>query len=193
MGRVLTALGTLFALVLFAPAAQAGTAGAAQEECPAGTYAPFVPTQTSITVDAEFRVGDDVTFVVAVTANTDDTITGTLAVSVSTGGGAGQSVAAAVFNQTYQYQGTPISVDLGSLSAGAYSINAEFTPDDGCVYGASAAQANFAVVSTVAGETPDGTGLLPDTGGFSLWWLLLALLLLAAGGGTVAYARGRKA
>lgn len=184
MPRIAAVVAAILAALLVAPVAPAVADDG---------YPPTgIPTETTIEVEAEFSVGEqiEITYEVNANAEAEGPIEGTLDVTI-TGGAGADTARAGTITESYDYSGSPITQNIGRQSPGDYTVTAAFTPDEGSSYLPSDAAEDFRVV-TGSGTTPgqpSSNGILPNAGGFSAWWLLLALLLVAGGGTAVIYAR----
>lgn len=187
MLKNLTALAALVgALVVAAVLAPVSLAVAAEDD-----YGPRSPTSTLI--DAEAELGEPVEASLRVTGNDGGTPSGTLDVTITTGGSGGQA-APGTFRTSREYDGGTVTVEGPVARADTtYVVTAEFSPDNPDRYLPSANTVRVSVDDAADGGDPaddtGGAGGLPNTGGPHLWWLLVGIALVGSGTGAVVYTR----
>lgn len=195
LGRVAAALTTSVVLV--------SAAVGAVEAVPTASdpYSSRINTETTVRTPTPIRTDTRVAISVKVTANSPQTPTGTVTLTLhSSPGGAGQSLPAAAdpngWTRTIDYDGGTERVTGPAFAkTGDWLVTAVFRPADNTFRGSRDGWV-FEVIAG-GGDTPDGDdgdndGLLPDTGGPALLWLLLGLGLVGGGAGAVVLARRRR-
>lgn len=194
IGRVAAALATS---VVLASAA----VGAAQAVPTASDpYSSRINTETTVRTPTPIHTDTRVEISVKVTANSPDTPTGTVTLTLhSSPGGAGQSLPATAdldgWTRTIDYAGGTERVTGPAFpKTGDWMVTAVFHPADNKFRGSRDAWI-FKVIAG-SGDNPgdgdDNGGLLPDTGGPALLWLVLGIGLVGGGAGAVVLARRRR-
>lgn len=182
-GSVVLAGAILGAVSLVGVPAQAGGAVAPDP------YSPSIDTECSISVPAVVRPGKRVVIRVSVDANSPDTPTGKVTVTITE-----RPSGDFVWDRTVNYNGGTKKIVGPVLDRGqSYLATARFFPSDN-TFERCRASAAFTVDDVDDNNPPDDDGpggLLPDTGGPAMLWLLLGVGLVGGGAGTVVYARRR--
>ncbi len=196
LGRVAAALAT--SVVLSSAAVGAGEAATTASD----PYSTRINTETTVRTPTPIRTGTRIAMSVTVTANSPQTPTGTVTLTLhSSPGGAGQSLTAAAdldgWSRTVDYDGgTERLMGPAFPKTGDWLVTAVFHPADNTFRGSRDGW-TFEVIAgggdNPGGDDDDNDGLLPDTGGPALLWLLLGVGLVGGGAGAVVLARRRRA
>lgn len=164
----------------------------------AAPYNPRIPTTTHI-VGATHGVGNNVTLLIRVTANSGGTPKGTLDLQVSPASAAGRAAraaSAATWSRTVTYNGGRISVTGPSVGRGSYIASAAFDASRHKFLNSSDVDrfrlGNGSPHNDDNNNDNDNNGILPGTGGPDMLWLLLGGGLVVAGAGAVVVARRQR-
>ena len=159
----------------------------------AGTYAPKLPTTTTIAV-VTAKAGQPLVFKISVKASDGSKPNGSAVYTITRAGAAGgQLVVGRAASGSVAINHGSATVTGQVAQKGTYVINARFSPSNAAKYLPSSGVARANVGGSNDGGTPGTTGGgLPNTGGPDFAWVLAGFALLIAGAGAIAVAGRRQ-